>query len=314
MIKSLFTKKKNKKLNIVIAGGTGLIGQALKAQFDTSSTVTILSTNKSNNSIYWNPTDILQNKSLPDELKETIQHCDVLINLAGYSVGKGRFSKKHKELILNSRKDSTAAIGHLLHQLKPKKCHWIQASAIGFYGDTNNQKTNETSPNGHTFLAKVCKEWENIATISSSSIPNCKLSICRIGLVLDKNADAWKKMIIPIKLGLSGSLGTGKQWWSWIHLDDIVEGIDYLINNQLDGTYNFTSPNPLQQREFNSIIAKQFRRPSIIPTPKLALKLVLGDAADELLLSSCHASPNALLNAGYTFNVLTLKDALKKLC
>ena len=120
-------------------------------------------------------------------------------------------------------------------------------------------------------------------------------------------------MIIPIKLGISGPLGPGSQWWSWIHLNDIVNGMEFLIKNQLGGIFNFTSPTPYQQHQFNAIIAKHYNRPSLIPTPTFALKLALGDAANELLLNSCYAKPTALLDAGYSFIAPTLKDALKNL-
>jgi uncharacterized protein (TIGR01777 family) len=236
----------------------------------------------------------------------SLKGVDAVIHLAGANVGDKRWSKSYRAEILNSRLFGTTTIANAVSQLKPSV--FISASAIGWYGETGNRAVTESDRSGDDFLAAVCKEWEAAADIAKD-VRTVKL---RTGLVLEPNSGALGKMLPLFRLGLGGKLGSGRQWWSWITLHDQIRAICFLLENELSGAINLTSPNPATNQEFTSALARALRRPALFPVPSIALKLVLGGFSTEVL-GSKRVLPQKLTEAGFQFDFPHLAPALDAL-
>ncbi|RAP34683.1 TIGR01777 family protein [Candidatus Marinamargulisbacteria bacterium SCGC AG-439-L15] len=305
---------------IVITGASGVIGQSLirlfKEKNDKVITFTHQQSNASNNdttSLFWDPKSILSSNH-NQELVSALNSADCIINLAGSSVADGRMGTKHRQKILNSRLESTLALVKLFEETPNKPPVWIQASATGYYGDLENTEVDESGPKGNRLLSEVCEKWENaISTIKDSHSETTRLVIARIGLVLSKDAPAWQRLFLPIKWGLGGRLGSGSQWWSWIHIDDLVNAFYHFITQKSTGIYNLTTPHPIKQSQLVEKIAKHINRPTIFPTPELLLKLTLGKAANELVLNSAKILPQSLITEKFNYIYPTLDKALTEL-
>lgn len=226
---------------------------------------------------------------------EALHGVDAVIHLAGAGVGDKRWTSKYKSEILNSRLLGTTAIAQAVAIVKPQV--FISASAMGWYGESGNRAVNESDRGGDDFLATVCREWENAADIAGD-VRTVKL---RTGLVLDPTGGALGKMIPLFRFGVGGRLGSGKQWWSWITLHDVIRAITFALENPLSGPINLTAPNPCTNREFTAALARALHRPAVFPVPALALKLAFGGFSIEML-GSKKVMPEALLNAGFNFD------------
>ena len=231
---------------------------------------------------------------------------DAIIHLAGANVGDRRWTKRYKAEILNSRLLGTNTIATAVSRLKPSV--FISASAIGWYGETGNRAVTENDRPGDDFLATVCKEWESAANLAGD-VRTVKL---RTGLVLEPNSGALGKMLPLFRFGLGGKLGNGKQWWSWITLHDQIKAICFLLESQIEGAVNLTSPNPATNQEFTSALARAMRRPALFPVPGFALKVVLGGFSTEIL-GSKRVIPQKLIDAGFQFDFPHLAPALAEL-
>lgn len=235
-----------------------------------------------------------------------LEGVDAIIHLAGAPVDGKRWSKKFKAEILNSRLMGTATIAKAVAEVKPDV--FISASAIGWYGESGNRAVVESDRVGNDFLAAVCREWEAAADLASG-IRTVKL---RTGLVLDPTGGALGKMLPLFRLGFGGKLGSGKQWWSWITLHDVVRAIEFALVEDISGPVNLSAPNPVTNQEFTSALARALHRPAVFPAPAFALKAVLGGFSSEVL-GSKRVIPQALLDAGFTWDYPHLSDALKVL-
>jgi uncharacterized protein (TIGR01777 family) len=235
-----------------------------------------------------------------------LEGVDAIIHLAGANVGDRRWTKRYKAEILNSRLLGTNTIATAVSQIKPSV--FISASAIGWYGETGNRAVTENDRSGDDFLATVCKEWEGAADLAGD-VRTVKL---RTGLVLEPTSGALGKMLPLFRFGLGGKLGNGKQWWSWITLHDQIKAICFLLENQIEGAVNLTSPNPATNQEFTSALARAMRRPALFPVPGFALKLVLGGFSSEIL-GSKRVIPKKLTDAGFQFDFPHLAPALAEL-
>lgn len=237
---------------------------------------------------------------------------DAVIHLAGESV-VGRWTEDKKKAIRDSRVQGTRNLAAALAQSETKPAVLVCASAVGFYGDRGDELLSEESPAGQGFLPEVCREWEEASqTASAAGIRTVNV---RIGLVLSAKGGALAKMLTPFKLGLGGRIGSGQQWSSWIHVDDIVRGIHHAIRTEsLSGPVNLAAPNPLRNVEFTEVLASVLGRPAIFPVPEFALRLAFGKmAAEELLLASQRVEPGKLRASGYTFRFRELRAALENL-
>lgn len=287
---------------IAITGATGMIGAALVGHLKSEGhTVQKLVRRKpiSSDEVFWDPKR--------GEIDLTaLEGVDALIHLAGANVGDKRWSKSYRAEILNSRLLGTTTIANAVTQLKPSV--FISASAIGWYGETGNRAVTESDRPGDDFLAAVCKEWEAAADLAKD-VRTVKL---RTGLVLEPNSGALGKMLPLFRLGLGGKLGSGRQWWSWITLHDQIRAICYLLESDISGAVNLTSPNPATNQEFTSALARALRRPALFPVPSIALKIFLGGFSTEVL-GSKRVLPQKLTDAGFVFDFPHLAPALDAL-
>jgi hypothetical protein len=259
---------------------------------------------KNTNEISWNP--------LAPVPSTAVSGFDAVVHLAGESV-VGRWTPEKKKAIRDSRVLGTRNLATALAQTAEKPRVFICASAVGFYGDRGDELLNEQSLSGQGFLSEVCREWEDASHIAADA--GIRTVNIRIGLVLSPKGGALGKMLTPFKLGLGGRIGSGQQWSSWIHVEDIVGAIHHAIRSEsLSGQVNLVGPNPVRNADFTKILASVLGRPAFFPVPDFALKLAFGDmAARELLLSSTRVEPAKLAASGYEFRYKDLRDALENL-
>lgn len=287
---------------IAVTGSSGLIGSALVGHLKSEGhTVQRLVRRApvSSDEIQWDPktgfVDI-----------EALRGVDAIIHLAGVGVSDKRWSKRFKSEILNSRLLGTTAIANAVAEVKPQV--FISASAIGWYGDSGNRAVVETDSVGNDFLAAVCREWEGAADLAGA-VRTVKL---RTGLVLDPTGGALGRMLPLFRFGLGGKLGSGKQWWSWITLHDVVRAITFALENDISGPVNLTSPNPVTNQEFTAALARALNRPALFPAPAIALKIALGGFSSEVL-GSKKVMPTALTTAGFQWDYPHISTALQVL-
>jgi len=287
---------------IAVTGSTGLIGSALvghlKAEGHTVQRL-VRRPALTPEEVTWDP-----KKGTVD--LAALEGVDAIIHLAGANVGDKRWSKKYRAEILNSRLLGTTTIASAVNTLKPSL--FICASAMGYYGETGNRAVIESDRPGNDFLATVCKEWEGAADL----VRDVRTVKLRTGLVLDPADGALGKMLPLFRFGLGGKLGSGKQWWSWITLHDVIRAITFAIESDISGPINLTSPNPATNQEFTAALARALRRPALLPVPGFALKIALGGFSAEIL-GSKKVLPQALTDAGFTFDYPHLAPAIAEL-
>jgi uncharacterized protein len=287
---------------IAITGASGLIGTALVGHLKSEGHTVQRFVRRpvvASDEIQWDPktgyVDI-----------DALRGVDAIIHLAGVGVGDKRWSKKYKAEILNSRLLGTTAIANAANEVKPQV--FISASAIGWYGESGNRAVIETDRVGDDFLAAVCREWEGAADLATGT----RVVKIRTGLVLDPTGGALGKMLPLFRLGLGGKLGNGKQWWSWITLHDQIRAITFLLENNISGPVNITSPKPVTNQEFTSALARAMHRPALFPAPAIALKIALGGFSSEIL-GSKKVMPHALTEAGFSWDYPHITSALTAL-
>jgi uncharacterized protein (TIGR01777 family) len=287
---------------IAISGASGLIGSALvghlKSEGHTVQRLVRRAT-VAPDEIQWDP-----KTGFVDT--EALRGVDAVIHLAGVGVGDKRWTKRYKAEILNSRLLGTTAIAKAVAEVKPQV--FISASAIGWYGDSGNRAVVESDSVGNDFLAAVCREWEAAADLAGD-VRTVKL---RTGLVLDPTGGALGRMLPLFRFGLGGKLGSGKQWWSWITLHDLVRAIVFSLEHPISGPVNLTTPNPVPNQEFTAALARAMNRPALFPAPAIALKIALGGFSSEIL-GSKKVMPNILSEAGFVWDYPHITNALTAL-
>jgi uncharacterized protein len=235
---------------------------------------------------------------------------DAIINLSGENVAGGRWSSARRERILRSRVEATRTLVSALPKLPRLPTVFISASAVGFFGDRGDEELTEKSPIGHGFLPEVCLAWETHA--EGAARLGVRTALLRFGVVLTRESGALAKMLPLFRLGLGGRLGSGRQWMSWVGVDDVVEIVAHVLQQPAcRGALNTVAPGVVTNREFTATLARVLRRPAILPAPAWALRLVFGQMADEALLASARAVPAALLASGYQFRQPDLESALR---
>jgi hypothetical protein len=242
--------------------------------------------------------------------QQAIAGCDAVVNLAGEPIAESRWTPKQKQEILNSRQLGTQKIVEAIAQANPKPAVLVNASAIGYYGTSETATFDETSPAGNDFLAEVCQAWE--AEAKKVKDAGVRLVILRLGIVLG-NGGALAKMIPPFKLFAGGPLGTGRQWFSWIHRDDLVNLILEALNRQdIEGVLNATALNPVRMSELCQTLGKTIERPSWLPVPSFALEALLGEGA-KVVLEGQQVLPKRTTSYGFEYQYPTLKQALEEI-
>jgi hypothetical protein len=237
-----------------------------------------------------------------------LEGVDAVVHLAGESIAK-RWSARQKERILSSRVLGSRTLVEGLKKLQRRPPVLVAASAVGYYGNRLDEELDETSPPGSGFLAETCKAWE--AETRRATDAGIRVAQLRFGIVLSSKGGALGKMLLPFKLGLGGPVGSGRQWMSWVHIDDVVGAIRFALERaELKGPVNVTAPQPARNGDFSRTLGKVLKRPAFLPAPGFALKIVFGEMADALLLEGQKVLPRALAKAGYAFKFSELEPAL----
>ncbi len=297
-------------MKIAIAGATGFVGSRLvEALQDRGHEPILLTRNPQQATSRFPKAQVVAYNPLKSgEWQESISGCDAVVNLAGEPIAEKRWTPAHKRTILESRQIGTQKIVEAIERANVKPQVLINASAIGYYGTSESAKFAETSPSGTDFLAQVCREWETAAQAVTAN--GTRLVILRLGIVLGENGGALGKMLAPFSAFVGGPIGSGNQWFSWIHRDDVVKLIIAAIENpQMQGTYNATAPNPVTMAEFATTLGAVMERPSWLPVPNFALEAMLGEGA-IVVLQGQQVVPTQTLAAGFEFQYPTLKPAL----
>ena len=296
-------------MKILVTGSSGLVGRALVAFLAAGGhevTRLVRSTpGPGAGQIHWDP-----NVGSIDTTR--LEGLEAVVHLAGESIATGRWAAEKKARIRDSRVKGTRLLSDSLARLALPPSAMVSASAIGYYGDRGDDILREESGRGTGFLAEVCSEWE--AATESAVQKGIRVVHLRIGLVLSAVGGALATMLFPFRMGLGGVIGSGKQFMSWIAIDDLVAGIAYaLTTDALRGPVNAVAPHPITNREFTRTLGRVLSRPTLFPMPAFAARLAFGEMADELLLSSTRVEPARLSSAGYRFRYPTLEGALRHL-
>jgi uncharacterized protein len=291
---------------ILVSGASGPIGAALLPSLKAAGfTVTRLvhGTPSGDQQIKWNPAEPLS--------PESVSGFDAVVHLAGESI-VGRWTEAKKRRIRESRVLGTQNLAGALSRAAQRPRVFISGSAIGYYGDRGDEILREQSPSGEGFLPEVCRAWE--AATQPANDAGIRTVCLRTGVVLSAVGGALPKMLPPFRLGLGGNMGNGRQWWSWIHVQDLVGAIHHILKTDLlQGPVNGVSPKSATNAEFTKRLAAVLERPAIFPMPAFAARLAFGQMADELLLASQRVEPAALVASGYPFQFSDLAKALDDL-
>ena len=291
-------------MHILVTGGKGFVGRALSRELGRAGHTVVVTTRhpaSAANELTWNPPEPIP--------PETISAFDAVVNLAGEPVAPARWSRERKKRILSSRIDTTHALVQSMRQAEPRPGVFVSASAVGYYGPRGDEYVTEETPAGAGFLADVCVKWE--AGAFSAREFGIRVVTVRIGAVLGADGGALPRMILPFKLFLGGPIGSGRQWFSWIHIDDVAGIIRFALENEsLSGPVNATAPEPVTNRDFSSALGRVLHRPSCLPVPGRMIRLIFGEMG-EMLLSGQRVLPGKAVKAGYRFKYADLHEALK---
>ncbi|HYW66980.1 MAG TPA: TIGR01777 family oxidoreductase [Candidatus Dormibacteraeota bacterium] len=298
-------------MKVLMTGSTGFVGTALCRDLQSAGhtvcrlvrpgTAAEQRRDADGFDVNWNP--------LSGELGGAAVGAEAVVNLAGASIADGRWTAQRKELLLASRVDTTRALVRALSQMAARPRVLVSASGIGYYGNCGDQVLTEESPLGHDFLSRLGQEWE--AEAAKAEALGIRVVRARFGIILAKHGGALPRMVRPFLWGAGGYIGSGEQWMSWVTLQDVVGILRFALENgAVRGPINVVSPQPLRNAEFTKVLAKSLRRPAIFPAPAFALRLLLGEMADELLLASQRAIPAQLEKLGYRFLHPDLPGAL----
>lgn len=291
---------------ILVSGVSGSIGAALLPSLRKRGHKVVRlvrSASSAPDQISWDPAQPLS--------AESVSGFDAVIHLAGETI-VGRWTEAKKACILESRRVGTKVLAEALARAPRKPKAFIAASAIGFYGNRGDEILREDSSSGHDFLSEVCRQWETATGPARDA--GIRTANLRFGVILSTQGGALKQMLLPFRLGLGGRIGDGRQWWSWIDVNDVVGAINHVIKTDLlYGPVNVVAPRPVRNSEFTQVLARVLHRPAFFPVPAFAARLAFGEMADELLLASQRVEPTKLVASGYPFQHSDLEPALRSL-
>jgi uncharacterized protein (TIGR01777 family) len=297
-------------MKIFVTGGTGFVGSSLTKRLLERGHNVIVTSSSGKTSLPEHPSliSLKADTSRAGDWQNQLSDCDVIINLAGRSVFH-LWSESYKNQIYSSRIQTTRNIVEGL----PKKTDTVllSASAAGYYGDGGEKEQSEDSPAGTDFLAEVCRAWESEALQAEEK--GCRVALMRFGVVMGEGGGAISTMKAPFLLGLGGPIGSGRQWFPWIHLQDLIEAILFLMDgSDLRGPFNMTAPHMVRQKEFAQSLGKKLKRPTIVPAPAFIMRTLLGEFGKSLLQGQ-KAIPKALTDSGFMFSYQSLEGALEEI-
>ena len=296
-------------MKILVSGSHGLVGKALINSLTTDGYEVLKLVRHARAfgapEVEWHP-----NQGQLDA--QHLEGFDVVVHLAGESIASGRWTDTKKRAIRESRVKGTTLLSEVLARLSRPPSVFLSASAIGYYGNRGDELLTEQSAPGEDFLSSVCIEWENAT--KSAMEKGIHTIHARFGVILDTNGGALAQMLTPFRMGIGGRVGSGTQWMSWIALEDVVNGLKFLIKNKpVHGPVNFVAPNPVTNAEFTKTLGRVLSRPTLFPVPAFGARLAFGELADALLLSSQKVEPGVLQDKGFLFSWPTLEPALRHL-
>lgn len=300
-------------MRVIITGGTGLIGRALTDSLAADGhTVTVLTRNPDRplnlpegvTAVKWDAATAAGWGHLADG-------ADAIVNLAGEGIADGRWSDERKRAIYTSRVDAGKAVMEAVAAAGKKPAVLVQSSAVGYYGPRGAETLTEQSGPGSDFLAQVCFDWE--ASTAGADRLGIRRPVIRTGIALSNAGGAWPRIVLPFKMFAGGPIGSGSQYWPWIHIDDEVRAIRFLLERpDATGPFNLSAPTPLTNKEFAKEIGRVMGRPAFMPAPGAALKLAFGEMS-TVLLDGQRAVPKRLLDLGFTFTYPTAEAAIRQL-
>ena len=293
-------------MKILVAGASGLVGSALipSLESDGAEINRLVRSSPKANEIEWHP-----NHGGIDATR--LEGFDAIINLAGENIAEGRWTDEKKRKIRDSRVDGTHLLSEAIAKLATKPRVFLCASATGFYGDRDDEILDETSDSGGGFLANVCRDWEGATEPAAKA--GVRVVNLRFGPILAREGGMLGKMLTPFKLGMGGKVGSGKQYMSWVAIDDVVGAIKLALPDEsIHGPLNVVSPNPVTNEEFTKTLGEVLSRPTVMSIPAFAARLAFGEMADEMLLVSQRVAPKKLNEAGFRFEYPVLEVAFQK--
>ncbi|EAQ97910.1 TIGR01777 family oxidoreductase [Congregibacter litoralis] len=289
-------------MEILVTGGTGFIGEALVPVLCAKGHGVTVLTRQSD------PAQISDARFI-QELSQLETPIDVVINLAGASLAAKRWNAAYKDEMVNSRVLLTQRLGEYFRAVEKRPVIWLNASAIGFYGPRGDETLAESADTGTGFAAELCRDWEAAAKKAAG---DARLCLMRLGVVLDKEGGAYPQMAQPFQMGVANWIGDGEQWLSWVHRDDVVAAICHAMDNaDVAGAVNVTAPTPVTSRGFCAAMRKVHRTLVAIPMPGVVMRAMVGEMADELLITGQKVLPQALLSSGFNFTHADIDTALK---
>ncbi|MDO9478168.1 MAG: TIGR01777 family oxidoreductase [Pseudohongiella sp.] len=293
--------------HVLITGGTGFVGVPLTANLiDHGWQVTVLVRDYARaRQILGAAPTLIRNL---DEIQNSDQ-IDVMINLAGAGIADQRWSHDRKKILLDSRVQTTRGLVALAQRLETRPALLISASAIGFYGSSDERPLDESAAGGDEFTHELCKRWEEEA--SKAEALNMRVCIMRLGVVLGTGGGMLGRLLPIFKLGLGGRTGTGRQYLSWVHRDDVIRVIDWLIQSDVSGVFNVTAPEAVTNTRFSQQLAESLNRPFLFHQPAVIVRLMFGEMGERLLLNGQNVVPRRLLGLGYQFGYPGLHEALQ---
>jgi uncharacterized protein (TIGR01777 family) len=294
-------------MKILVSGSHGLVGKALIDSLTTDGHEVLKLVRRARSfgapEVEWHP-----NQGQIDA--EHLEGFDVVVHLAGESIASGRWTDNKKRAIRESRVKGTSLLSEALTRLSRPPSVFLCASAIGYYGNRGDELLTEQSAPGEDFLSSVCIEWENATKPATEK--GIRTINTRFGVILDVDGGALAQMLTPFRMGIGGRVGSGKQWMSWIALEDVVNGLKFLIADKpVQGPVNFVAPNPVTNAEFTKTLGRVLSRPTLFPVPAFGARLAFGELADALLLSSQKVAPSVLQDHRFLFSWPTLEPALR---
>jgi hypothetical protein len=296
-------------MKILVTGSTGLVGSALlpflKSKGHEVFRLVRSQVKTGPAEIYWNP-----EQGIDDTTR--LEGMDAVIHLAGENIAEGRWTQEKKARIRESRVKGTRVLSETLARLAAPPRALLSASATGYYGDRGDEILREESAPGSDFLAEVCRDWE--AAAEAAARRGIRVVYLRFGVIFTPKGGALSKILAPFQFGVGGRLGSGRQYMSWITLDDVIGVIDHALNVEtLSGPVNVVAPNPVTNYEFTKTLGRVLSRPTIFPVPSFAVRLAFGEMGDAVLLSSARAEPARLKESAYVFQHPELESALRQI-